>query len=175
MTRKTWIQLAVVALIVQAPIWLQERSRRAFIETIRSGGKTILAAKDPAVVTGPSASAGEEVLPWSLLSDRKGEGARKIKSLEGKTLVAEGFMVPLEDKQNETTEFLLVPAPMSCIHVAPPPPEQIIYVVMAEGKSSPVSLRAVRVTGTFFAAGAAAGTTKTQYSMTAQSVIVSPK
>ena len=173
MTRKTWIQLAVVALIVQAPIWLQERSRRTFIETIRSGGKTILAARVPAAVT--SSSVEGEALAWSLLNDRKGDGAQKLKALEGKIVIAEGFMVPLEDKQNETTEFLLVPAPMSCIHVAPPPPEQIIYVVMDDGKSSPVSLQAVRVTGTFFAAGAAAGTTKTQYSMTAQSVTVLPK
>jgi uncharacterized protein len=41
-----------------------------------------------------------------------------------------GFMVPLEDDLNQVTEFLLVPYAGACIHVPPPPPNQIVYVKM---------------------------------------------
>ena len=45
-----------------------------------------------------------------------------------------GFMVPLEDNQNSVTEFLLVPNPQACIHVPPPPPNQMVYVRMKKGQ-----------------------------------------
>lgn len=44
-----------------------------------------------------------------------------------------GFMVPLEDNQRKVTEFLLVPSPQACIHVPPPPPNQMVYVKMKKG------------------------------------------
>lgn len=39
-----------------------------------------------------------------------------------------GFVVPLTDNFNEINEFLLVPDSMSCIHVPPPPANQMILV-----------------------------------------------
>lgn len=44
-----------------------------------------------------------------------------------------GFMVPLEDQARLVTEFLLVPNPQACIHVPPPPPNQMVYVKMKKG------------------------------------------
>jgi uncharacterized protein len=49
-----------------------------------------------------------------------------------------GYMVPLEDTLNEVTEFLLVPYPGACIHVPPPPPNQLVHVTMDSGKTTPV-------------------------------------
>jgi hypothetical protein len=49
-----------------------------------------------------------------------------------------GYMVPLEDSLNEVTEFLLVPYPGACIHVPPPPPNQLVHVTMHSGKTTPV-------------------------------------
>ena len=45
-----------------------------------------------------------------------------------------GFMVPLEfnDKQ-QVTEFFVVPYFGACIHVPPPPPNQLIHVVYPKG------------------------------------------
>lgn len=43
--------------------------------------------------------------------------------LQGKDVSIPGFMVPLEDDDNEVTEFLLVPYAGACIHTPPPPPE----------------------------------------------------
>ncbi len=42
-------------------------------------------------------------------------------------------MVPLEDSQKDVIEFLLVPSPQACIHVPPPPPNQMVYVKMKKG------------------------------------------
>ncbi|MDR1607608.1 MAG: DUF3299 domain-containing protein [Deltaproteobacteria bacterium] len=39
-----------------------------------------------------------------------------------------GFVVPLDFEKTEIEEFLLVPYFGACIHVPPPPPNQIIYV-----------------------------------------------
>lgn len=50
--------------------------------------------------------------------------------LQGKEVSIPGFMVPLEDEENEVTEFLLVPYAGACIHTPPPPPNQIVYVKM---------------------------------------------
>ena len=51
------------------------------------------------------------------------------KSLEGTTVRLPGFIVPLEAVKNgDVSEFLLVPYFGSCIHVPPPPPNQIVYV-----------------------------------------------
>jgi uncharacterized protein len=51
------------------------------------------------------------------------------KSLEGTIVRLPGFIVPLDDaKSGSVSEFLLVPYFGSCIHVPPPPPNQIVYV-----------------------------------------------
>jgi uncharacterized protein len=49
--------------------------------------------------------------------------------LDGLTLRIPGFIVPLdEDSAGLVTEFFLVPYFGACIHVPPPPPNQIVYV-----------------------------------------------
>ena len=45
-----------------------------------------------------------------------------------------GFIVPLEYKEDKrVTEFFLVPYYGACIHVPPPPPNQIIHVSYPDG------------------------------------------
>ncbi len=52
-----------------------------------------------------------------------------VKSLDGKYVKLPGYIVPLEsDEGGELNEFLLVPYFGACIHVPPPPPNQIVYV-----------------------------------------------
>ncbi len=54
------------------------------------------------------------------------------KSLDGALVRLPGFIVPLEARQDGVmNEFLLVPYFGSCIHVPPPPPNQLVYVRMA--------------------------------------------
>lgn len=54
--------------------------------------------------------------------------------LNGKKVRLPGFIVPLEFQQEQVvTEFLLVPYFGACIHVPPPPPNQIVYVKTDKG------------------------------------------
>lgn len=53
---------------------------------------------------------------------------------DGSSIRIPGFVVPLEfDEQQRVTHFFLVPFFGACIHVPPPPPNQIIYAVSDEG------------------------------------------
>ena len=55
-------------------------------------------------------------------------------ALDGQQLRLPGFVVPLElDEEGRVTEFFLVPYFGACIHVPPPPPNQMVYVVMDRG------------------------------------------
>ena len=77
-----------------------------------------------------------------------GIDAPVIKSLNGKLVKIPGFVVPLESDSGTTSEFLLVPYFGACIHVPPPPANQIVYVKFS--KSVPIDnlYDAVWVTGT---------------------------
>ena len=44
-----------------------------------------------------------------------------------------GYVLPLDFEDTTVKEFLLVPYIGACIHVPPPPPNQIIYVTSEEG------------------------------------------
>lgn len=58
-----------------------------------------------------------------------------IKSeMDGRSVRIPGYIVPLEFNGDQiVTEFFLVPFFGACIHVPPPPPNQIIYVRYPEG------------------------------------------
>jgi uncharacterized protein len=53
--------------------------------------------------------------------------------LNGRQVKIPGFVIPLEGDENTVTEFLLVPYFGACIHVPPPPPNQVIYVKFPKG------------------------------------------
>ena len=50
--------------------------------------------------------------------------------LDGKRVRLPGYMTPLDFENSEVSEFLLVPYVGACIHVPPPPSNQIVYVSM---------------------------------------------
>lgn len=78
---------------------------------------------------------------WRLLGDMDyitGKASSELEALNGKSVKIPGFMVPLEDNQRAVTEFLLVPSPQACIHVPPPPPNQMVYVKMKRGTEAAV-------------------------------------
>jgi len=72
-----------------------------------------------------------------------------VLALSGKRVAIPGFMVPLEDDLDVVTEFLLVPYAGACIHVPPPPPNQIVYVKMDKNAKVQVTFTdPILVTGT---------------------------
>ena len=76
---------------------------------------------------------------------------QKLQSIEGKLIRVPGYVVPLLGDFGgdfETLEeFLLVPVFGMCIHVPPPPPNQVIYVKMGEPVEVEKLFDAVWVTG----------------------------
>ncbi len=56
-----------------------------------------------------------------------------VADLDGKTVKIPGFVVPLDFDAKQVREFLLVPYFGACIHVPPPPANQIVYVQSEEG------------------------------------------
>lgn len=67
-----------------------------------------------------------------------GEPSPLLAGLDGQPVKIPGFMVPLDDSATSVSEFLLVPFAGACIHVPPPPPNQIVHVTMVDGSSSEV-------------------------------------
>jgi hypothetical protein len=70
-----------------------------------------------------------------------------LEELNGQLVKIPGFVVPLEGDADNITEFLLVPYFGACIHVPPPPSNQIVYVKFSEGVPITNLYDAVWVTG----------------------------
>ncbi len=70
-----------------------------------------------------------------------------VDTFDGKRVKIPGFVVPLEGTAELTTEFLLVPYFGACIHVPPPPSNQIVYVKFEEGVRIDNIYDAIWVTG----------------------------
>jgi hypothetical protein len=63
-----------------------------------------------------------------------------LKALDGKRVQIPGFIVPLDDAEEEGAEFLLVPYYGACVHTPPPPPNQMAFVTMQGGRSVKLAL-----------------------------------
>lgn len=55
-----------------------------------------------------------------------------VEELDGQTVRIPGFVVPLEGDGRTIREFLLVPYFGACVHVPPPPSNQLIHVMPAQ-------------------------------------------
>jgi hypothetical protein len=71
-----------------------------------------------------------------------------VESLNGRRIQLDGLVVPLEGDGEKLSEFLLVPYFGACVHVPPPPANQIVYVKTAQHPVDAVQLfGSVSVTG----------------------------
>jgi hypothetical protein len=89
---------------------------------------------------------------------KTGEKSEELKAIASRPVKVPGFVVPLDDDNVSYSEFLLVPSPQACIHVPPPPPNQMILVKMKSGAAPQRSWGPVWVKGTLHVA-----TTDSQY------------
>ncbi len=103
----------------------------------------------PVVETAPQAAIN---IDWRVLAGldyTNGKATDTLKKLEGKQVRIPGFVVPLDDFQEEGAEFLLVPYYGACVHTPPPPPNQIVMVEMSGKKAIKLNLfDAVWMSGT---------------------------
>lgn len=69
-------------------------------------------------------------------------------AIQNEKIVISGFIVPLDSSDSSTIEeFLLVPYFGACIHVPPPPSNQVIHVVPAQPLKGFQMMEPVTVTG----------------------------
>lgn len=70
-----------------------------------------------------------------------------VEALNGKRVQIGGYIVPLDFDATSVKEFLLVPFVGACIHVPPPPPNQLVYVQAPKGYAVKGMFEPVYVTG----------------------------
>lgn len=118
----------------------------------------------------------EEMVPEPVL----GTGAKSefaeiprgpVEALDGRRVRLPGFVVPLEsDEGGLLTEFFLVPYFGACIHVPPPPPNQIVYVTVEDAFYLPSMQQPYWIEGVLRAKGHANDVAATVYTMRAERI-----
>jgi hypothetical protein len=93
-----------------------------------------------------------------------------VAGLDGKRVRIGGYVVSLDFDATKVKEFLLVPFVGACIHVPPPPANQIVYVKSAEGFEVTGQFDPVWVTGTLKVTSAFTGLAEAGYSLEADKV-----
>jgi uncharacterized protein len=100
------------------------------------------------------------------------EGSSAVdRSLDGLRVKLPGFIVPLTvDKEMRTSDFLLVPYFGACMHMPPPPPNQIVLVVMDEPLRLTSMYEPVWVIGTLSAKSASTELATAAYTLAGKSI-----
>ena len=89
-----------------------------------------------------------------------------VDAYDGKDVKIPGFVVPLEGDDKNLTEFLLVPYFGACIHVPPPPSNQIVHVKFEKGVPVDDLYDAVWISGKLSTKGWSGDIATVGYSMT---------
>ncbi len=95
---------------------------------------------------------------------------RVVTTLDGKRVKIGGYVVPLDFDATTIKEFLLVPFVGACIHVPPPPPNQIVYVKAENGFEIGSMFDPVTVVGTIKTESASTGLADAGYTIDAETV-----
>ncbi|MDT8908786.1 MULTISPECIES: DUF3299 domain-containing protein [Pseudomonas] len=119
--------LLALLLMVALPLWAAEPRDLAWSEMIPAGAPPEVPNMTPLhdlsqmgdALAAESAPAARQDMP----------NAPVVKELDGQQIRLPGYIVPLEvSEEGRTTDFLLVPYFGACIHVPPPPSNQIVHV-----------------------------------------------
>ncbi|MBV4550009.1 DUF3299 domain-containing protein [Pseudomonas sp. SWRI102] len=119
--------LLALLLLVALPLWAAEPRDLAWSEMIPPDAPPEVPNMTPLhdlskmsdALAAESAPAAKQDLP----------NAPVVKTLDGQQIRLPGYIVPLEvSEEGRTTDFLLVPYFGACIHVPPPPSNQIVHV-----------------------------------------------
>ncbi|AKA22185.1 DUF3299 domain-containing protein [Pseudomonas chlororaphis] len=119
--------LLALLMLVALPLWAAEPRDLAWSEMIPPDAPAEVPNMKPLhdlsqmsdALAAESAPAAKQDMP----------NAPVVQSLDGLSVRLPGYIVPLEvSEDGRTTEFLLVPYFGACIHVPPPPSNQIVHV-----------------------------------------------
>ena len=121
--------LALVLVVVATPLWAAEPKELTWSEMIPPDAPAEV--PDMAPMHDLSQMGDMEAAP---AAKQDLPNAPVVTSLNGQLIRLPGYIVPLEvNEAGRTTEFLLVPYFGACIHVPPPPSNQIVHVTSKEG------------------------------------------
>lgn len=81
-----------------------------------------------------------------------------------------GFIVPLDYKGTGVTAFILVPYVGACVHVPPPPANQLVLVTTEDPYESDGLFEPVHVTGMFGTAAAVTELAQIGYALSAEEI-----
>ena len=98
------------------------------------------------------------------------KGAEITREYDGKRVRIPGYLVPLDFEGTGVVSFLLVPYVGACIHVPPPPPNQLVFVTTEAPYESEGLFEPVYVTGTFGTAATETELAEVGYSMSADEI-----
>jgi len=119
--------LLALLMLVSLPLWAAEPRDLAWSEMIPPDAPPEVPNMTPLhdlskmsdALAAESAPAARQDMP----------NAPVVKALDGQQIRLPGYIVPLEvSEEGRTTDFLLVPYFGACIHVPPPPSNQIVHV-----------------------------------------------
>lgn len=123
--------LALLLLLVLTPTWAAEPRTLDWPALIPQGAPVIPPQRAPLHDLSQLGSALAESAP---AARQQAPQAPVVKALDGQWVRLPGYIVPLEvSEEGRTTEFLLVPYYGACIHVPPPPANQIVHIVSEMG------------------------------------------
>ncbi len=93
-----------------------------------------------------------------------------VQSLDGKRVTLGGYVVPLDLEARSVKEFLLVPFVGACVHVPPPPSNQVVHVIASSAFDLSGLFDPVWITGTLTTVSSATELADTGYRLDADSV-----
>ena len=97
-----------------------------------------------------------------------------VPELEGREADLTGFVVPLDGDGEATTEFLLVPETGYCIHMPPPPANQLVLARAPDSDRSWALFSEVRVNGRLRVEERALPNGRAGYALEARNVMRAP-
>ena len=114
-----------------------------------------------------------KVLQGLTMTEDKGKSkpklSKELKVAMSSDISIKGFMIPLDYNSKKVDEFLLVPFIPACMHVPPPPANQVVLVKMKKGKKANSSYFPIKVSGVL-SLGKKKGLIDSSFSMVATGV-----
>jgi hypothetical protein len=115
-----------LSLLFASPLWAGEPRELTWSEMLPP---ETVAAPPPAPMHDLSKLADVLAAESGPAATQESVVAPVVKALDGQLIKLPGYIVPLNvTEKGWVTEFLLVPYYGACIHVPPPPPNQIVHV-----------------------------------------------
>ncbi|MFH6567060.1 MULTISPECIES: DUF3299 domain-containing protein [Pseudomonas] len=160
--------LLALLLLVATPLWAAEPKELTWSEMIPPDAPP--EAPDMTPLHDLSQMGSMEAAP---AAKQDLPNAPVVPALDGQLIRLPGYIVPLEvSEDGRTTDFLLVPYFGACIHVPPPPSNQIVHVTSKEGVKLDELYQPYWIVGALQVKASTSELADAGYQMDAQKIVV---